>query len=298
MELKQLKIFATLAREMNFTRVAEKLGYTQSNITLQIKSMEGELGTKLFNRMGRQLSLTEEGERLLPVAMEMLELEHAVFNVTHHSVEEGSIRIGVCDSLCISRLPRIIGAYKKRYPKVKINLSILKCSEFYPLLQKNQIDMAFTIGYLQKEEEICYIGEMPEPIWVLSGTSHPLCGKKHLTAEDFSGVPLILTEAAAYYRQNFVQELIRANITPQIMVETESIQAIKKLAEQGLGICILPETAVLEEIKEKRLVPLDYTCDYGIYSHIIWHKKKQLSPCQKEFLSYSSDIIREDVWEV
>ena len=175
------------------------------------------------------------------------------------------------------------------YPQVEISLNILKCSEFYPLLLRNKIDIAFTIGYLRKED-ICYISETYEPICVLASPSFSLAHKKGLTAKDFSGVPLILAEKAAYYRQNFEQDLIRANITPHIMVETESIQAIKKLTEKGLDVCVLPRIAAVEEIEQKRLIILDYTCDYEIYSHIIWHKDKQLSPCQKEFLKFSASL--------
>ena len=287
MELKQLKIFYSLAQELNFTRVAEKIGYTQANVTIQIKSLEDELQTKLFNRMGKQISLTEDGQKLLTLVSDMLKLEDSISHIKQDSVEQGSIRIGVCDSLCAFRLPNVISAYKKLYPQVEISLNILKCSEFYPLLLRNQIDIAFTIGYLRKEEDICYISETYEPIYVFASPSFSLAHKKGLTAKDFSGVPLIL---AAYYRQNFEQDLIRANITPRIMVETESIQAIKKLTEKGLGVCVLPRIAAVEEIEQKRLVTLDYTCDYEIYSHIIWHKDKQLSPCQKEFLAFNSSF--------
>ena len=296
MELKQLKIFYSLAQELNFTRVAKKIGYTQANVTIQIKSLEDELQTKLFNRMGKQISLTEDGQKLYSLVIEMLRIEDTISHIKQDSIEQGSIRIGVCDSLCAFRLPNIISAYKELYPQVDISLNILKCSEFYPLLLRNQIDIAFTIGYLRKEEDICYISEIPEPIYVLSSPSFPLVHKENLTAKDFSGVPLILAEKAAYYRQNFEQDLIRQNITPRIMVETESIQAIKKLTEKGLGVCVLPRIAAIDEIEHKRLVILDYTCNYGIYSHIIWHKDKQLSPCQKEFLAFSSSYL--EPWSV
>lgn len=288
MELKQIRTFYILAQELNFTRAAEKLGYTQANVTIQIKTLEEELRTPLFNRMGRRISLTEEGEKLLLLAARMLELEDFMAHIGDSRIDEGHIRIGVCDSLCVTRLPQIISGYKGKYPKVDITLNILKCSEFYALLRKNEIDLAFTIGYLRKEENICYMAERPEKICVLAGPDHPLCNRKNLSVKDFAGVPLILAEQAAYYRQNFEKELIRENITPHIMVETESIQAIKKLTGQGLGVCVLPEIAALDEIGNGSLRVLDFACDYGIYSHIIWHKSKQFSPCQKEFLSYCS----------
>ena len=161
--------------------------------------MEDELQTKLFNRMGKQISLTEDGQKLLTLVIDMLKLEDTITHIKQDSVEQGSIRIGVCDSLCAFRFPNIISAYKRLYPQVEISLNILKCSEFYPLLLRNKIDIAFTIGYLRKED-ICYISETYEPIYVLASPSFSLAYKKGLTAKDFSGVPLILAEKAAYYR--------------------------------------------------------------------------------------------------
>ena len=291
MELKQIHTFLELSKTLNFTKAAEKLGYTQANVTIHIKQLEEELHTQLFNRMGKTITLTDAGLQLIPHATEMLHMEEKMLNVNANTKDFGSIRIGVCDSLCVYRLPKIIYQYKKVYPNVNVTLTILKCSEFYDALTLGQIDIAFTIGYLQKEKNIYYTAEKEEKIYVLASKEHPLTKKSNLSPTDFSGIPLILAEPAAYYRQNFLQDLIKNSILPQIMVETESIQAIKKLTEQGLGVCIMPEIAAIEDIESGILVPLDYICNYGIHSHIIWHKDKYLSSCQKEFINMASTHI-------
>ena len=291
MELKQLHIFLESTKTLNFTKAADNLGYTQANVTIQIRQMEEELHTPLFNRIGKSITLTEAGSQLVPLALKMIQMEEMILNIDTNVRDTGSIRIGVCDSLCVYRLPRIIYQYKQHYPNVNLSLTILKCSEFYSTLANNQIDLAFTIGYLQKEKNIHYTAERKEKICVLASKDHALTKKHNLTPNDFSGVPLILAEPAAYYRQKFLQELIENNITPQIMVETESIQAIKKLTEQGLGVCIMPKIAAIEEINSGILMPLDYTCDYGIHSHIIWHTDKYLSPCQEEFIRMACEQI-------
>lgn len=291
MELKQIHIFLESAQTLNFTKAADNLGYTQANVTIQIKQMEEELHTPLFNRIGKSISLTDAGRQLIPIALKMIHMEEMLLNVNTATIDSGSIRIGVCDSLCVYRLPRIIYQYKQCYPNVKIFLTILKCSEFYNALSNNEIDIAFTIGYLQKEKNIHYLAEKEEKICVLAAKDHELTKKHNLTQNDFTNIPLILAEPAAYYRQRFLQELIENNITPQIMVETESIQAIKKLTEQGLGICVMPEIAAINEIKTGILVPLDYTCNYHIYSHIIWHTDKYLSPCQEKFIQMACKQI-------
>jgi DNA-binding transcriptional LysR family regulator len=289
MEIKHLHTFFILSKELNFTRAAEKLGYTQSNVTFHIKTLEQELHSPLFNRLGKTISLTDTGRNLLPMAVQMLVLEKNILSMQEDTTDRGTIRIGVCDSLCVNRLPKIIYEYKKEHPQVDISLEILKCSEFYDKLAEDQIDLAFTIGYLRKDANILYAAEKEETICVLSSPDFPFVRKPHLTAVDFAGVPLILAEKAAYYRINFEQDLAHHNITPYIMVETESIQAIKKLTEKNLGVCIMPKIAALEEIACQSLVILDYQCNYGIHSHIIWHKDKQLSSCQRNFLNFASD---------
>ncbi len=290
MDLRYLKSFYILSQELNFTRAAEKLGYTQANVTLQIQSLEEEVHTQLFNRIGKNITLTETGKKLVPIVAKMINLEESIVHIEDDE-GSGTIRIGVCDSLCINRVPKIICKFKEQYPNVTFTLDILKCSEFYSKLTQNQLDLAFTIGYLKKEEHIYYSAEMEEKIAVLASPNHPLTKKNSLTAKDFSGIPLILAEKAAYYRINFERDLLINNITPMIIIETESIQAIKKLTENGLGISIMPEVAVQEELKNGALSVLNYSCNYDIYSHIIWHKDKQLSACQKSFISFAEKQI-------
>jgi DNA-binding transcriptional LysR family regulator len=292
MDFKQLQTFYILSKELNFTRAADKLGYTQSCITQHIKKLEEELGVSLFDRIGKKVTLTDVGSKLVPTAYKLLEISqdfHGISNET--SSNTGSIRIGICDSLCIEKMPAIIKSYKMVYPNVEIYLKILKCSEFLNELRENKIDLAYTIGYLNKVPEIQYTAETVEPILVLASSSNPLVSKKNLSPEDFVGIPLILTEPAAYYRRNFIHDLERHGINPKIILETESIQAIKNLTESGLGVCILPKTAVSAEINTGKLVPLDYQCDYDIRSQIIWHRDKRLSFITEEFIRIGKEVI-------
>ncbi len=292
MDFKQLQTFYELSNELNFTRVADKLGYTQACITLHIKKLEEELGVTLFDRIGRKVTLTEAGRGLVPTVSQLLKLSQNVQEFSREAAgEAGTIRIGICDSLCIERMPAILKAYKPSFPKVEIQLKILKCSEFLHELRENKIDLAYTIGYLNKIPEIRYTAEKVEPIYVLAASEDPLVLRKNLGPEDFNGVSLIMAEPAAYYRRNFLNDLERSRITPKIILETESIQAIKNLTESGLGVCVLPEAAAGAEIKAGRLIPLNYTCDYDIRSQLIWHRDKWLSSAMNEFIRIAEEVI-------
>ncbi len=244
---------------------------------------------------GKKISLTEEGIRLSEIAAKMLFLEDSIINGKDSGEVSGRSRVGFCDSLCVNRLPRLIAEFKELHPDVNFSLEILKCSDFYSKLAGSTLDIAFTIGYLKKEQDINYIAEREEKICVFSSPEHPLAGKKKFNARDFNKIPLIMAETAAYYRQNFLRELEENGITVNIMIETESIQAIKNITEKGLGIPVLPRTAVLQDLKSGSLIELNYACDYKIQSYIILHKNKHLFVCTKRFMEFSArEIEREN----
>jgi DNA-binding transcriptional LysR family regulator len=292
MDIKQIQTFQILSEELNFTRAADKLGYTQSCITQHIRKLEEELGVSLFDRIGKKVTLTEAGNSLIPYASQLLKIIRNFHDFSKAAAgETGTIKIGVCDSLCMERMPAIIKAFKMVYPNVDIYLKILKCSEFLDELRDNKIDLAYTIGYLNKIPEIQFTAEKVEPILVLAAPGDPLTEKKNLGPKDFDGTPLIMAEPAAYYRKNFLIDLERNGINPKVILETESIQAIINLTESGLGVCVLPKTAAGTEIRAGRLIPLDYSCDYDIRSQVIWHRDKWLSLVLKEFILIAEEEI-------
>ena len=293
MDFKQLQSFYVLSNELNFTRAANKLGYTQSCITLHIKKLEDELGLPLFDRIGKKVTITEAGSRLLPSVCQLLKISQNLQEFSKETTSKaGTIRIGICDSLCIEKMPAIIKSFSLMYPDVDIYLKILKCSEFLNELRDNKIDLAYTIGYLNKIPEIQYTAETLEPILVLASPNHRLVSKENLIPNDFDGIPLIMAEPAAYYRRNFLNDLERNGINPKIILETESLQAIKNLTCNGLGVCILPKAAAGAEINAGKLVPLNYICDYEIKSQIIWHRDKWLSFILKEFIRIAEEVIK------
>lgn len=127
MDFKQLNAFLMISRLQSFTKAADNLGYAQSSITTQIKLLESELGVKLFERIGKNITLTHEGKKLLPYAKQILKLSSDVKNaVLNTDVPSGTLTIGAAESLCVLRLPEILKEYKKLYPKVEISLKFWK----------------------------------------------------------------------------------------------------------------------------------------------------------------------------
>src|SRR5215472_2311176 len=121
MELRQLSMFKMLATTLSFTRTASALGYVQSNITTQIQALEEELGTPLVDRLGKQIALTDAGQRFLPYAEQILTLvEEGRMIVAGTGEPMGTLTMSAPESLCTYRLPQLLSAFQSRYPQVRL----------------------------------------------------------------------------------------------------------------------------------------------------------------------------------
>lgn len=285
MELKNLNTFLLLSKIKNFTKTAEYLNYVQSSVTTQIQQLEKELNVRLFERIGKSVALTPEGEKLVPYATKMLSLSFDIKEMYTNSDNLGRIVIGASESISICRLPEIIKIYKRKHPDVDIFLMLLDSSDFISLLADSTIDIAFTIDHPIIDKPITSVLEIDEPICVLSTPEHPLALKKIVSIQDFADIPIILTGHGCCYRSMFERDLSTANISPKIVLETGSIHVIKQTAISGLGICILPELAVQEELENNKLFKIAYATNYNIASQLIYHKDKWISPNLHDFIS-------------
>lgn len=215
MDLKQLNTFLTISKLQSFTKAADELSYAQSSITTQIKLLEEELGTKLFERMGKNIFLTHEGKKLIPYARQMLSLSTDIKNNLRSSnIPTGLLTIGVAESLCVIRLPDIIKAYRQLYPQVEISLKFGSCADFKHYLNNNLIDVAFSLGSKIESHDFISEIELDEPMLLLTYPNHPLLQKEKILPQDLEGESLILTEIGCSYRASFERMLKEAEVVP------------------------------------------------------------------------------------
>ena len=154
-ELRSLRYFAVFAEELSFTRAAERLGIAQPPLSLQIQKLERMLGCALLVR-GRQIKLTEAGERLAQEARHVLDqAEHAV-EVTRRVArgEEGELRVGVPPSIMLTTLPAAIREFRQRYPKVALTLREMGTSAIEAALRNREIDLGF-LRETQVSDPLC-----------------------------------------------------------------------------------------------------------------------------------------------
>lgn len=291
MDIKQLKTFVTIAQLNSFTRAANQLGYAQSSITSQIQLLEQELEVRLFERFGRSISLTNEGKKFLVYANQLINLwENAKGAACAAEITKGTINIGVVESICAARLPRLLKEYNDAYPDVDIVLKIAPSRELQYLLRENQIDVAILLDEKLSAPELTVKYLREEPLSLLVSPEHPLAYKDNVYPEDLGDYPLLLTRHGCFFRNLFEKILMDNNFKSKITFDSNNIQTIKQLAALDFGITLLPRYTALEELDNNRLVELKWCGkSFDIWTQVICHKDKWISSPLKAFL----EIIKE-----
>ncbi len=289
MTITQLSTFLKIVETNSFSAAADSLGYAQSTVTTQIKQLEEELGCVLFERLGKTISLTSSGERLVSHAERMLQVERDIrLDLTDEENPVGVLKLGVSESLCISRFPKILMEYNRLNPGTEIRIQFVT-HEFIPeLLQKGELDMVYTLNPLIEDDRIMILHKKSERLGFYVSPDHPMAGKT-ISEEKLRDVPLLLTGHNCNFRHMLISDLEDYGIRPNIALETSSKEILKQFAVNGLGVAFIPDMTAENEIKDGRLKRLRWKgTDFPVYSQVLIHKDKH----RNRAISGLADIIK------
>ncbi|APH15901.1 bacterial regulatory helix-turn-helix, lysR family protein [Clostridium sporogenes] len=294
MDIRLLKAFITVATLNNFTQAADQLGYAQSSITSQIQLLEKDLGVHLFERLGKKICLTPEGESFLIYSKQMLFLwEKAKGSIAFSDSPHGTLTIGAEESICAVKLPKLLKEYSQRYPNVEFNIKLGSTDELETLLKENQIDVAILLDQQISVPELKIEMQQQEPLALLVSPDHPLASKKSLYPKDVSDYPLLLVAQGCCYQNLFKKVMNDAHEPFKIMLSAGSIQTLKQFAIFGFGITLLPMYAVNDELKINQLTKLKWAGkSLDLIIQVVRHKDKWISPALKAFLT----MCKEEEW--
>ena len=292
MTITQLETFLKIAETRNFTTAASLLGYAQSTVTTQVKQLEEELGCLLFERLGKTVALTQEGERLCEYAAKMMQLEREILMEVPAAEEPaGVLRLGVSESLCYHGLPEVLLKYKQKYPKVEIQLSFIMHDTFPAMLKKGTLDLAYSLNPAEEYPDLVMLHDRPETLGFYVSPGHPLARKKKVTEKDLEQVPLLLTSHTCSFRHMLLEDLAGIGIVPHIALETSSKEILKQFAVNELGVAFMPDMTAGNEVRNGLLKRLDWAGkDFPIRARIYVHKDKHVSRAIQEL----ADLIAEN----
>ena len=297
MELQQLATFRVVATTLSFTRAAMILNYAQSSVTAQIQALEEELGVPLFNRLGRQVMLTEAGQRLLGYAERLLALEEEARAVIADEGEPtGTITIGAPETICTYRLPPVLRQFRDRYPGVRVIFRPLVYPDLLRSILAGTVDAAFLLAEPFQSTSLVIETLICEPLVVIAAPDHPLVEYARVMPADLEGEPILLTEKGCTYRSLFERALAADGVHLVTTMEFASIEAVKQCVAAGVGIAVLPKVVVAKELADSQLVALCWQQhDFEVYTQMAWHKDRWLSPALTAFMETSRALLKTDI---
>ncbi|WP_371380167.1 LysR family transcriptional regulator [Sporomusa aerivorans] len=285
MEIRQLQTLIAIKNEGSFAQAAQHLGYTQPTLTAHIQSLERELKIKLFDRLGHSIRLTRAGEHFISYAERILKLVDEAVDSVSEKAAYGKIIIGASETFSVVRLPALLKDFRREHPSIEIELKFGDIAKFYTDLKNNVIDMSVIltdkVPYSTLSTEIL----CPEPMSFIAAVDHPLAQQATIDICDFSAEDFIVTQEGCAYR-TFIETLLDDNdIKPRSFMKVKNIEAIKQFVISGLGIAILPKIYVEKEVSANLLAELPWNGrDFGMYTQIVYHKDKWLTPAMLSFL--------------
>jgi LysR family cyn operon transcriptional activator len=245
MELRHLRYFSALAGSLNFTRAAERLHVTQSTLSHQIKQLEEELGTLLFDRVGKRVALTEAGEAFLHHATRALqEIDRGLGALREDpQAVAGELRIGSTHTFNLGFIPDCIAGFQQRYPRVRVRVDELAADVIAQRLQEGTLDLGIAYrpgaaGALQFEP--LYNEEM---VLVVAG-NHPLARRKRVRMVELHRMPMVLLPASFVTRQMLDECFRSCGAEPQVVAEINTLAPIMGLVAKTQLAAIVSANAV------------------------------------------------------
>lgn len=253
MELAQLQAFVQVAHHRSFSRAADALFLTQPSVTARIQSLERELGTRLFERTGRSVKLTDAGRAFMPHAQRVLtsvqEGTDAIEAVRHGEV--GSVRLGASASIATYVMPAVLKQFRDRRPRVHVHLSTGTSEEVIERLTGGDVHVA--ICRLTQHPDIQATHLYNDDLALVVHPSHPFAQRREVTVADLSREPFLFFERSASYHGLIYGTLLRMGVVPESVMELDSMETTKHMVEAALGIAMLPVVSIARELEEGRL---------------------------------------------
>ena len=293
LSLYKLEIFATVADAGSFSAAGERLLMTQSAVSQHMQDLEASLGTVLFKRGRRGVTLTAAGGRLHEYTRQILRLvaeaEIAVTDVDH--LREGQVRIGATPGMSVYLLPEWIQDFRARYNNLTATLQTAVTSEVIDHILKHRLDVGFIEGELAEGEYPRLAQQVLQDIhlYIIVSPGHEWHGLQAIPVAGLNGQPFITRQPGSKTRTWIDNGLKQYGIQPDIVAEMDNPESIKRLVMSGMGVAIMPEYAVSAEVEAGTLhtvalegIPMQRTLK------LVWDGDAVLSPVTRAFLSHLS----------
>jgi len=278
MDLRTIQTYICLAENGSFTQTARELNYAQSTVTTQIQQLEKELGYRLFDRVGRSISLTAMGKEFLTYAYELRRImEQAAALDRDPARLHGTLRIGVLESLLFSVMPEVIPQFRAKYPHVQLQIKMGQTTELVRQLKENKLDLVYLSAEENADPDLRCCYHRTEKLVFLCAPEHEAAHCKDL--QKLFQYDFVVTERSGICYHRLQQLASSCGSSVRACVEVDSTIAIAQAVKNGLGIAFLPQYSVQQHLNDGTLAQIEPEMPKQLYSsQILCHKSRWLSP--------------------
>ncbi|HHH49101.1 MAG TPA: LysR family transcriptional regulator [Gammaproteobacteria bacterium] len=282
MDTANLKTFIAAAELASFSLAAERLYLTQPAVSKRISALEAELGTRLFDRIGRRVSLTEAGRMLLPRARDILaEIDDSLRQIANLSGEVGGhLSIGTSHHIGLHRLPPVLRAYTRAWPKVELDLRFMDSEAACHAVQTGQLELGIVTLPLTPLADLDSECIWADPLRIVAGREHPLAGQRHIRPAQLATHAAILPAHGTYTRALLERAIASEAGSLQVSMTTNYLETIKMLVSVGLGWSVLPQTMLSDDLQALDVPGLPLVRQLGV----VHHRQRTLSNAARTML--------------
>lgn len=290
MDIRKLEYFEAVSRLGNFTKAAEELHVAQPSISNAIKSLEDELGVKLFARDKRNVALTYEGRIFRPKVVQILEL---VDNTTKEMIamskeRNNIINIGIPPVVGGTILPKIFGDFQEKYPEIKIQILELGSNGIIKAIEDNEIDLGFYVLPKKKDDKLETIEVLKGDIKVVLSKNHPLASQDVIDIRDTLNEKIIHVPEHTFVRKNIDGQFKKYNAEPDILVAPEQLLNTISLVEKDLGITfVLGEHEIIRNNNNLIMKSLKEAINFK--AGFSWKRDIDITLAMEKFIKYIRD---------
>jgi DNA-binding transcriptional LysR family regulator len=298
--LRQMRVFAAVARHLSFTRAARELHLTQPAVSQQVKLLEREVGLPLFEHIGRTVRLAPAGTELLRYVNQAMELmrEAGESLAAMRGLRRGALKLGAV-STAKYFAPTLLSTFRPLYPEMTIKLTIANREEVVRQLAANEIDLVI-MGRPPRELETVAVPFARHPLVIIASATHPLAASRRIPLQQLATEPFLIREEGSGTRASMEKIFREQGVPLHVLMEISSNETIKQAVMAGMGLGFLSAHTVGHELGAGRLAVLDVVGLPMVRDWFLIHlRDKHLAPIAAAFhaflLEHGSQIIREAV---
>ncbi|MAR93160.1 MAG: LysR family transcriptional regulator [Pseudomonadota bacterium] len=282
MDIAELQAFLAVAESGSFSRAALQLHLTQPAVSKRIRQLESDLHSQLFDRIGRQVLLTESGRELLPRARRIvLELEDMRRALSRLSGEvEGTLKIGTSHHIGLHRLPPVLKIFSRRYPQVKLDIRFIDSEMAFDLVMQGKLELGIVTLPPEPVTSLETRAVWRDPLAFMAAADHPLTRVEQLALADLAACPAILPSMSTFTRRIVEGLFSEHRLQIEVPISTNYLETIKMMTSIGLGWTVLPATMLDAEVKPLPVNQAALSRELGI----VYHPGHSLSNAAKAIL--------------